>query len=578
MQKPGHIAMILCWLILSHICEAAIGPQPQADGPVGTAEISGRVLLNGEPASGVSVVLIASGQSGNSFGPVKSDKSGHYRIIGLLPGKYTLMATSPGYITAVFEGDYSRRGKPVSLVENEKIENIDLELRRGGVITGRVTDVNKQPLIEEPIRLMRFDRSGEPRPVREYMIGAVPDALYTDDRGEYRIYGLPEGRYLISVGREVSPNSIAVIQSATFSPLTFYPDALTQSEAKAVDVSEGIETAGIDITVNEQKRTYSIMGRVIHAETGKPIEGLQLSYGKTGSNGNRIGVWASNGEQTNALGEFQLHNIIPGKYAVFAEVPSAHQEQAGKDLVSETAFCEVVDAAVQGLEVRVRQGAAIVGTVVMEGSASQQNKIDLSRISLAGRSQPLPGLPPPTPGIISAKIQPDGNFRLGALPGGNVLIYLSGNPYPGLTIARIEQNGIERPEGISLKAGDTTRGVKVFLKRGTLSIQGAISVIGGSLPAGMRIFVSAMQTTNQASLYARSNRDEADARGRFVIENLQPGEYELTLSTFLSPEGIPIDSHTYKAIHAVRKKILVTEENSSPVTLSIDLTSRQEIR
>ncbi len=46
--------------------------------------------------------------------------------------------------------------------DNETIENIDIELKRGGVITVSITDSSGRPLLEEQVDLMRFNESGKP--------------------------------------------------------------------------------------------------------------------------------------------------------------------------------------------------------------------------------------------------------------------------------------------------------------------------------------------------------------------------------------------------------------------------------
>src|SRR5207244_12335072 len=68
------------------------------------------------------------------------------------------------------------------------------------VITGRVTDAENKPVVEERVSLQSVDENGAPS--RFGVFSSPNDQMYqTDDRGIYRIYGLPAGRYKVSVGR-----------------------------------------------------------------------------------------------------------------------------------------------------------------------------------------------------------------------------------------------------------------------------------------------------------------------------------------------------------------------------------------
>ena len=108
----------------------------------------------------------------------------------------------------------------------------------------------------------------------------------TDDRGVYRIYGLPEGRYLVSVGY-ASPERIT--SSRAFYPRVFYPNASSESEAKVIEVSEGSEATDVDITVSDPKETRDVSGRVVDADTGQPVEGVRIEVRGISSDGLPMG-------------------------------------------------------------------------------------------------------------------------------------------------------------------------------------------------------------------------------------------------------------------------------------------------
>src|SRR5437763_1295984 len=98
---------------------------------------------------------------------------------------------------------------------------------------------------------------------RRVLMGAV--SASTDDKGEYRAYGLQPGRYYVTaVYRWVSPFDTMEIQGVSsneeYAPL-FYPGTVSLSNAIPVEVSPGREASGIDIKL-ARLRTFRVSGRL----------------------------------------------------------------------------------------------------------------------------------------------------------------------------------------------------------------------------------------------------------------------------------------------------------------------------
>ncbi|HMD35381.1 MAG TPA: carboxypeptidase-like regulatory domain-containing protein, partial [Vicinamibacterales bacterium] len=112
---------------------------------------------------------------------------------------------------------------------------IDIRLKRGAVISGRVVDE-----FGEPVPLVRVAAQAD----HSARI-AFANGVDTDDRGEYRLTGLPAGSFVVAVTRA----------SFTFDPATgrnrepttvFYPGAASADGARAVPVAPGEEQRRID--------------------------------------------------------------------------------------------------------------------------------------------------------------------------------------------------------------------------------------------------------------------------------------------------------------------------------------------
>jgi len=264
--------LVLTSLFCSHL-ELSAQPQDKREKP-GTATISGKVTFKGEPLRGVTVTLrldrAINGDDPSAVLQARTDESGKYRLTGVPAGRHHISAFSPQFIM-VSNVYVDTQKTTFNLVDDDNIENVDLELNRGGVITGRVTDSNNRPLVEERVELMQLDRNDKPH----RFIWYPSPLVMTDDRGIYRFYGLPDGRYLISAGVSPTERMAETESEIYYLHQTFHPGVTDQSEAKVVEVGEGLEITGIDIVVSvtETKKTYAISGRVVSAETGRPVMG-----------------------------------------------------------------------------------------------------------------------------------------------------------------------------------------------------------------------------------------------------------------------------------------------------------------
>ncbi len=87
--------------------------------------------------------------------------------------------------------------------DGEAVTNLAMTIARGGVITGVVRDVGGRPVPGLNVRVLKL---GYNAVTGERTLGAPGQAAWavTDDRGEYRAFGLPPGGYLVVVVPPVS--------------------------------------------------------------------------------------------------------------------------------------------------------------------------------------------------------------------------------------------------------------------------------------------------------------------------------------------------------------------------------------
>lgn len=473
----------------------------------GGGVIAGRVTVEGRPAPGVRVFLVSAADSHPARRALPgvmslTDEDGNFRLAGVPAGAFTLNVAAGAYVLPG-AADSGRPGRAVVVREGEELRDVDLALARGAVITGRVTYAHGQPLAGGRVSAQALDEKGRKRPV------ALPDGSgETDDRGIYRLYGLPPGRYLVSVGGR--PRAVPAGGSPV---VNFHPGVTDESRAAAVGVKPGEEVEGVDITIGVGAEAYTVKGRVVEDGTGRPVPNVGCGYADVAAARPRPAAPVC---RTDAAGEFRLERVRPGRYAAFVAAES------GLDFYSEPAPFEVTGGDVQGLEIRVRRGSYVSGVAMVEGAPDPAVVSQLSRLTVYAVRQDEVSLLP----AAKTSVAPDGGFHLKGVRPGRVSFSITSPPGQDFSLLRVEHHGADRAGAIGVPAGESVSGVRLVLAYGKGNVRGQIDVRDGTLPEGSRIRVS----LGPAGGSARGIRfAEPDAGGRFVLPNVPAGEYELTV-------------------------------------------------
>src|SRR5262245_16993006 len=361
MYRINFIALILIQLLclqieLSAQSSVSSGQSPVKEPKQGTSAVSGRVTFKGEPVSSATVSIQLNriiSINPNWTLRAQTDQNGEYRIVGVAAGHHSISASAPGF-GLINDIPYT----DLKVAEGENLGNIDFELKRGGAITGRVTDSNDRPLVGERVELMKFFQDGKAGPL---FAGGL-NMGRTDDSGVYRFYGLPAGRYLVNVGASAKGAQL-LRPSSSYLPRTFHPNVTQQSEAKVIEVSEGSAATGGDIVVAEGAKAYRMYGRAVSADSGQPVAGVELSCGYISEE--RRGIrnitgWGPPGARSDANGEFRLEGLLAGKLMLFAILDQK------SEIFSEAEVREISDSDIHDVELKVRQGGWIRGVIVIE--------------------------------------------------------------------------------------------------------------------------------------------------------------------------------------------------------------------
>ena len=552
MRSRARAAVPLVLLAALVALQAAAQEAPRSQG---AAVITGSVTIGGKPAQGVSVALYRlEGYYGHApSSRATTDGEGNYRLTGLPAGRYNLMVLAPAYV-GQSQGAFGGTGKVISVAEGDIIEKLDFTLLRGGVITGRVRQEDGSPAIGERVQL---NAAGGQSDWRGFYTDN-PFMYETDDRGVYRLYGIAPGKYTVSVGETTGEGSVRFgFGGQGYYQRTFHPDTTDPAKATVIEIGEGTEVTNADITVGRKARSFVATGRVVD-ESGKPVAGVQVGHGALVNEGKDMGGlgW---GALSDSEGRFRLDGLLPGRYAAFVW---AEGEAAG---YSDAARFEITDGNVSGLELTFRRGASVSGVVVIEGTSDPSVLARLSQLSIAVGVEAR-GLAVPSYGNV--KVAPDGTFRATGLRPGRARLYSAAYPPPpNLTLARVERDGVPLRD-IEIAPGANISGLRVVFEYGSGRIRGLVTIVNGPLPDGVRLSVAARRRGDAPGTGYLGQGTEVDARGRFLIDSLPPGEYDLSAQAYFTSAQPP------RQFPVVTQTATVSNGLTSDVNLTMDLNAK----
>ena len=546
-SAPYLAAVLLTILSSSASLCAQSQTKPAAKVPRGS--ISGRVTIKDRGVAGVAIGL-RKGDAFAVFEPYQktsTDQEGYFRISNLAAGSYSITISAPAFVMS--DAKDSGKFKNVLVGDDESVEGINFTLVRGGVITGRVTDAENRPVIEQQVNIYPAD--GFEQRTQQRAVYSVINAQ-TDDRGVYRVFGLSPGRYKIAAGRSDDEPNVTYNQARSLSyKQVFYPDATDQTKANIVEISEGGEANNIDITVGRAVQMYAASGQLVD-ENGQPLPNLRI--GVQQQLGQRV-EFMNNFAMANRRGDFTIEGLVPGKYGLFLF------SNPNSELRAEPFTFDIVDRDVAGLSVKIVKGATVTGIVILENE-DKAAFAQLLQFQLRGYGIVSMGSGATFGSSASSPLGPDGSFRLTGLPGGTVNMSFAtpGLPLPpkGFTITRIERDGMVSTRGLEIKDGEQVSGVRVFVSYGNATLRGVITVENSSLPHKGRIFV---RLTKPGETFSNLRPAIVDERGHFLMEGIPGGTYELQ---------VIIPNRT------IKREVTLQDGQTTELTINVDLSKPQE--
>jgi hypothetical protein len=133
----------------------------------------------------------------------------------------------------------------------------------------------------------------------------------------------------------------------------------------------------------------------------------------------------------------------------------------------------------------------------------------------------------------------------------------------GFGIVRLERDGVAQTAGIVIKDGEDIGDLRLVLKPMTGSIRGQVKIEDGPLPNTARLVLSLarLDDPSNASRFYRS--EEVDPRGRFQIERLAAGRYEVRVNVYMVGPN--------QRLIQAKQEVTISDNTASEVVLTLKL-------
>ncbi len=463
---------LLCLVALLAALPCAALPSP-AQTPE-KCIVEGIVLSAGtsQPLAKAHVALVSVDNPSRTYAVVtKAD--GRFLLKDVEPGRYRLSVTRERYLTQEYgqrnRNQANQAGSILTLDPGRHLSEITFRMVATAALEGRVLDTGDEPLPRTRVEAMR----------RSYTQGrpslTIVGTAQTNDRGEYRIWGLQPGRYFLG-----AIYSVAVDPSGMMAAIP---------------------------TANPPSRTVRVRGRVVNTANPQGARGIsvQLMSRTQGAAFPLFNSAVTNDDQ----GNFEIRGVVPGSYVLVGFWNEGLRRYTARQAL------DVSNSDIDGVVLVLAPGISLTGRI---HSGAQ---IDLTTLHVNLRSREDLSVFE----LSLASVKADGTFSLSNVPEGAFDVYLFGVP-GGVYLKSARINGQETLEsGLTIIRGQPLGTLELELGHSGAQIDGLV-LDAEKLPisGAQVVLVPDGNRRTRMDFYKTTTTDQM---GRFHLGGVPPGAYKL---------------------------------------------------
>ncbi len=347
----------------------------------------------------------------------------------------------------------------VELTDTRPERTVDLQLVRGAVLSGRVTDDDGEPVVGVQVTALVQMPTGAGR--RGWGETGETTAASTDDRGEFRLFGLGAGEYVLAARRNDGRTPAARTTSTgrrLADVLTYYPGTTELAEAQRFMLAEAAEYSDLAFSL-QALPSISVSGRVVVS-----ADRIRHGFGQLMPKGDdraELNMGASSPVMVERDGTFRIDGVTAGTHRLSVRVELSNGE-------AEVGQLEVTasDEDISGLVVSTHGATTVTGRVVAEPAGARlPEMISVGAMAIGDRMN--------FGGQEDAIVKPDGRFELKVFHS-PVKLYLAGL-LEGWAQSGVRWKGHDVRGGLNFDPGQPVEGVEFGLRRATSRITGTVS-------------------------------------------------------------------------------------------------------
>lgn len=604
----GRLLIVVCVFLLAS--PAAFAIQQQRDQPVapvtgkiGSAVIAGRVTESADTNTPVRrAVVTLTSLEGIETHSVVADADGRFTFKGLPAGRYSLTARKGGHLTSSYGARRPGRiGTTLVVAEGQQLGDLDVVLPRGGVIAGIVRLADGEPLSNTQVIAI---------PVADLTLGGRVSGVArfeTDDRGEYRIYGLTAGEYVVGafppVGRAAQRRAAAEYDAAAsmltaqqgrpgvpeagaappaaptfgYAP-TYFPSSAVAARATRLRVGPGQVRDGVDVTVDLVPMSR-VSGTVLGVD-GQPTRGAQMQLEAIGPP-LPISTWFGGScGRIDESGRFECSSVAPGTYKLNARGGGVTFGPGGSTTIRSddqtqwaVADVTVFGSDIEGIVLQLQEGLTFSGSLQAVGQAEAPATWKGARVLVQPvrnrTSMVVNGVSTGGLSSRSAVVNDDGTFEVSGIQPAlyDVTVTLPAALSKVWKLSRVALGDRDlRDAPITFEQGSIAN-VSLIVSDQQSALEGTLSSAAGVPAPDYYIVAFPADRTLWHAQSPRVQVTRPQGDGRYRLEGLPAGAYRLAALT-------DVESDEWRS----REFLESIYESSIAIAIEAAGTARQDIR
>jgi hypothetical protein len=474
-----------------------------------------------------------------------SSGTGQFVFRGVPSGNYALTVTRGGYLHA----EYGQRGphgtgSVLTIPAGQRVSGVRLSMMRASAISGRVYDQNGAPAVNAQLHAWKISYANGWRT-------AIPVvSQMTNDRGEYRLFGMAPGLYYVSAQAEppmhirspayasraplIPGSTLAIPTGGMFSAIpdpafarpgsrpewapVYFGGTTDEYAATPIYLRAGTDLGGVDIIV--RRLPVGTLTGVVIGPNGQPVAQALIVISPQGNqkfhampfinvSGGVMSITTAPPARSNPTGQFRIGSLPPGSYSLTAVLASPNGRLSG--------FTSVNVQGPDPVNVTLTMGPVsdIDGRVLAEGTPGT----DLS--SLAVRAVSTVSTLADT---VKVSPSPTGTFKIGSVGRGSYVLDVASLPQDSYVKSARAGDADILNDGFRWEsAPDRALEIVIGSKGGT--VRGVVR--DSSRAAAGNVVVALVPDEARQQRYDLYRNTTTDREGRYEFRGIPPGSYKV---------------------------------------------------